>query len=320
MNLPQLSPNLDYTLLLLCTGSVLLIAALAAWVNELRLSPERALERYLASRRRGGKREPRQHVVGSWQHKTQLAFERLRLGVHGWETLALAVVFAALFVASVWVMRRLLQLPAGIALSGGVIVGTFGVHGMLTSAWDRMCREIDKDIPTLMLRLSGMIQAAPNVLDSLDEAAHSLDHNRPLRPWLLRWVTEIQEHGIAAFDAMQAEAGRISSSLLLVTVEIRRLWESGGSGYVESFRLVADHLSDLMNTRAMAYAKSGRSGNLARIIIFSAIVSLSFIMNNPTSRALFLSNPLTRIGLVFFFLWAGIGWLYVRSILRSVTT
>ena len=46
--------------------------------------------------------------------------------------------------------------------------------------------------------------------------------------------------GKKGLDEMQAEASDISSSLLLVVVEIGRLWETGGQGYAQSFQMVSE--------------------------------------------------------------------------------
>ena len=308
------------TLALLIVGLPLLAAVIIAWLRERAHSPERAWEAYHPSL---GEQETPAHsrraAIGSLEHKTRLAFRHLGVDVSGYETLALGLLYVLVAALLILGLQTLLHLPMGIAATGGLILAGFVEQGILSSAWDAMRRDIEKDIPTLMLRLSGMIQASPNVLESLDEAARSLDARRPLRGWLEYWINEIQGRGVSAFEDMEKEAERLSPSLILAVVQIWRLWESGGSGYIESFRLVADHLSELMATRALAYAKAGRSGNLARIIVAAALISLSAIMNNPTSRDLFLLNPVTRIGLVFFFLWGGFGWFYIRTILQQVT-
>ena len=259
-------------------------------------------------------------VTGSMVHRARLVFGRFKIDVSGRERLSLTILYLILVGLLYPILITIIHLPVMIAGAGAMIAAAFVVQVLLGSAWDRMRREIEKDIPTLMIRLSGMIQASPNVLESLDEVTKSLDSDRPLYTWMRGLVVETQERGISAFDELERDAEMISSSLILAVVQIRRLWESGGSGYIKSFRLIADHLSELMNTRALAYAKSGRSGNLARIIIAAAVISLSGIMNNPTSRAMFMSNPVTRLGLVAFFVWGGFGWFYIRSILRSVTT
>ena len=314
-------PNLavDPSTILLAAGLILLMGVLAAarraWVRD----PVRALDAYLGQHEAGA--DPaRVAAVASTHHKARLAFQRFKIDVSGRERFYLVVLYLILVVVIYPVLAAVLRLPPGIAGVGALISAGFVEQAILASAWDRMRREIEQDIPTLMIRLSGMIQASPNVLESLDEVAQSLDLERPLHHWISRLVTETQARGIAAFEEMEQEAEVISLTLILAVVQIRRLWESGGSGYVDSFRLIATHLSELMNTRAMAYAKSGRSGNLARIIMVSAAFSLTMILRNPTTRGLFLANPVATAGLMLFFAWAGFGWFYIRSILRSVTT
>ncbi|MCU0486281.1 MAG: hypothetical protein MUC85_09255 [Anaerolineales bacterium] len=80
---------------------------------------------------------------------------------------------------------------------------------------------LEKEIPSFLMNLSSVIQA-------LEDASLSLNPQGQLKPWIERLVHAIQSRGKQGLDEMQAEAGDISSSLLLVVVEIGRLWETGG--------------------------------------------------------------------------------------------
>ncbi|MBT3391369.1 MAG: hypothetical protein HN413_13285 [Chloroflexi bacterium] len=314
--IPTLS--FDPSVILLVFGVLLLLLLGIGVLRDRTRDPLRAIQSYTQDP--AASREAAQPVsTGSWEYKARLVFARYKIDVSGWERLALLILYVLLALPLYIAMRAFLFLPTVIAGLGGLIVVVFVVQGLLEHAWDRMRREIEQDIPTLMIRLSGMIQATPNVLESLDEVTQSLDPRRPLQSWMQRLVVQTQARGMSAFDELEAEAQTISSALLLAVVQIRNLWQSGGSGYVESFRLVADHLAELMKTRAMAYAKAGRSGNLSRIIVISALISLSGIMRNPTTRDMFLAIPATRLGLVVFFGWGGLGWFYIRSIIQKVT-
>ena len=257
--------------------------------------------------------------LGSWQHKARLAFGRFKVDVSGFEAWALALVYVVLAVLIAAGLASLMRFPQPIAALGGLSGAGFALAAWLSKAWDRMQRQVEKELPTMMIRLSGMIQATPNVLESLDEVTQSLDPDKPLQGWMERLIVSVQAEGVSAFEAMEAEAALISPALVLAIVQVRRLWQSGGSGYVEAFRMVADHLSELMSTRAMAYAKAGRGSNLATIIVLAAVFSLTVILRGSSSRDLFLSNPMTRLGLGVYFLWGGLGWFYIRSILKSVT-
>lgn len=313
-------PNISFdpAVILLIVGVLLLLLLGFGLLRDRARDPNRAIREYTQPPNAGGQ-ETRPVPLGSWEYKARLVFSRYQIDVSGREFLALIGLYVLLAIPLFIAMQSFLFLPTVIAALGGLIVAVFVVQGLLASAWDRMRREIEQDIPTLMIRLSGMIQASPNVLESLDEVANSLDPRRPLQGWMQRLVMQTQAQGVNAFDDLEAEAQMISSALLLAVVQIRNLWLSGGSGYVESFRLVADHLAELMKTRALAYAKAGRSGGLARIIVISALVSLSGIMGNPTTRDMFLAIPATRLGLVGFFLWGGFGWFYIRSLIQKVT-
>jgi Flp pilus assembly protein TadB len=305
------------TIFLIAAIFIILIVVLLYW-RQRAADPSRVLRAYSSS---DDDNEKGNHplVVGSWEHKARLAFGRLGIDVAGMEAFAVAgfyLVLATLIAAG---LGLVMMLPTLVTILGALIGAGFGLAVALNKAWDRMQRELEKELPTLMIRLSGMIQAAPNVLESLDQVTQSLDPDKPLRTWMARLVHSAQAEGTSAFDAMEKEATVISPALVLAVVQIRRLWQSGGSGYVDAFRMVAEHLSELMNTRAMAYAKAGRGSNLALLIVGAASLSLTVILRGGTTRDLFLANPVSRLGLVAYFLWGGLGWFYIRSILKSVT-
>jgi Flp pilus assembly protein TadB len=310
--------TLDISTILLVAGLFVLVLAFWLLWRQRATDPSRVLRAYSGS---DDDNEKGNHplVVGSWEHKARLAFGRFKINVSGAEGMALFLFYGFLATLIAAGLGLVMRLPTLVTILGALIGAGFGLAVALNKTWDRMQRELEKELPTLMIRLSGMIQAAPNVLESLDQVTQSLDPDKPLRTWMARLVHSAQAEGTSAFDAMEKEATAISPALVLAVVQIRRLWQSGGSGYVDAFRMVAEHLSELMNTRAMAYAKAGRGSNLALLIVGAASLSLTVILRGGTTRDLFLANPVSRLGLVAYFLWGGLGWFYIRSILKSVT-
>jgi hypothetical protein len=256
-------------------------------------------------------------TTGDWQHKVRLAYAQYNLNVAGWENVAVALTIVALSLLIVFLLNTF-GLPK-IVLWGAPVLAIVLVQGKVTSAWTKMAQEMEKDVPTMLIRFSGMIQAAPNVIQALNEISRSLDPSRPLQVWLERLVDAIQERGAEGLKAMEEEAKAISPALLLSVIQIRRMWETGGIGQIASLQMVADHLSELIATRSKAHAKAGRGWGLAKIIIASAIITLYSILNNPSSRDIFLSNSFTQIGLVAMLIWGGLGWAYINDMLRKAT-
>ena len=273
---------------------------------------DRAISQFVG--RSGG---PRPTEMGSWKHKVQLFFRRFHWDASGQENLAFSLLIV--FVSGGLVLAiRMIGLPP-VAWLGGLVAGIILSRGLVTNAFEKMTQEIEKEIPTLLIRFSGMVQASPNVLQALEEIGHSLDPDKPLREWLLRMVADIQARGTAGLEDMQNEARSLSAALLLAVIQIRRVWETGGRGHIEALQMVADHLSELVATRGLAQAKAGRSWGTVKIIIFSSVVSLGFILNNPASQDIFLGNPLTRFGLAALVVWGGFGWAYIHDLIRKVT-
>jgi Flp pilus assembly protein TadB len=256
-------------------------------------------------------------LIGTWEYKVQILFKRYRLDVSGQEHLAFVVVVVLLGVL-VTLGLRTVGLPP-VTWPGGLVVAFIVARGLVSGAWDKMTQDIEKEIPTMLIRFSGMVQATPNVLQALDEIGQSLDPDKPLKEWLLRMVDDIQAQGVGGLDAMETEAQAMSPALLLAVIQIRRIWETGGKGHIDALRMVSDHLSELVATRSLAQAKAGRSWGTARIIVFSSVVSLGFILNNPASQQIFLRNPLTQLGLVAMLVWGGFGLAYINNLIRKVT-
>ena len=60
----------------------------------------------------------------------------------------------------------------------------FMVQNFIRSKWESVRVEIEKDIPTLMRNLSGILQTDANPLGAITTASQALDPDKPLKDWV----------------------------------------------------------------------------------------------------------------------------------------
>lgn len=254
--------------------------------------------------------------TGSLEHKIRLAAMRYRLDATGREKplYYAAIVILTLAIAA---LELLLRLPA-ILLLAAPVLGFGVVRGQLNTAWHAMRHAIERELPTFLLRMAATIQATPNVPEAIADVTASLDPSGPLFAWMSRLQAAIQTGGRRGLDDLQAEAGSISPSLLLVVLELARLWETGGSGYGEAFRLASTNLASILEGRASAAAKADGAWGTVRIILLALGGSLVVAMSSSAGSGLF-STPAVQLGLVLVVAWAALGWSVIGDTIREVT-
>jgi len=239
-----------YPLSALCAAVIMY--SLVGWLLKRPSAYARALEDFALDPLAN---QPAEAPLGSPAYKLRLAFAGFGLQVHGREKRYHYLAISALALMLILV-SALLALPPLFWL-GGPVVSYFVINNLVDGSWDRLCREMEKEIPAFLMNLASVIQLNPNLLQALEDAALSLDPQGKLRPWIGRLATKLQTHGRQGLDEMQAEAQAISPSLALVLVEIGRLWETGGPGFAHSFQLVSENLSGIQEGRMKAYARAG---------------------------------------------------------------
>jgi hypothetical protein len=200
--------------------------------------------------------------IGSPVYKIRLAFAGFGLNVSGREQFSLHLIMG-IFGLGLVIGAAVLNLPPLFWL-GGPVIAYFTIKSLVNRKWNKVRSMLEKEIPSYLMNLASMIQLNPNVLRALEDASLSLNPKGGLKPWIERLVSGIQFHGRKGLEEMQAEAGDISPSLLLLVVEIGRLWETGGTGFTQSFQMVSENLAGIMEGRSKASAKAdgagGRSG------------------------------------------------------------
>jgi Flp pilus assembly protein TadB len=261
--------------------------------------------------------EDRSVRVGSFEHKIRLAALRYRLNVAGRERL---YYYGAIALSTMTVLIGLVILgtPPMLYLLAP-LVGWAAVNGKINQEWQTMRLALEKELPTFLLRLSAAIQAVPNIPEAISDVAASLDPSGPLQAWMKRLLVAIQSSGRKGMDEMREEAASISPSLFMTILEIERLWQTGGSGYVEAFRLASDNMASILEARSMAAARADGAKSTVRVILIALGGALIFAMSSAAGGALF-NTPLVQIGLLLAIAWAIIGWNVIGDMIREAST
>lgn len=253
--------------------------------------------------------------TGSFEHKVRLAAMQYRLNVVGKESLYYYGAMAVVALAALLVLM-FLGVPLPLYLLAPVL-GWVVVSGQVNGAWSKMRMALEKELPTFLLRMSATIQATPNVPEAVADVTASLDPNGPLQAWMKRLLSAMQTGGRKGLEEMREEAAAISPSLMLAVMELERLWETGGSGYVEAFRLASDNLASILEGRAMAAAKADGAWGTVRVILLALGGSLVAAMSSGAGGGLF-NTPAVQFGLLLALAWAALGWNVIGDMIREV--
>jgi hypothetical protein len=268
------------------------------------------LERFAA----GGEEEILVAAIGSDLYKVRLAFSRYGMNVADREGLALwaaRILFAILLTLFIWWAGfPPLTLIAGPALAW-LLVGS-----LVEGAWTKMRREIENEIPTFLSRMSGTVQAEPNVLIALEDVTETLIPEGPLRSWMRRFLSRLSAEGRPAARPMLEEAEAISPSLGLAIFEVLRLWETGGEGYARAFARAAENLMGILDGRVQAYAKAAGAKSAIRVVLGALILVSIFMLRNPEMAAT-IRNPLIQIAYLVIAVWVAIGWYQINSMIEE---
>ena len=291
--------------------AAVIVYGLLSWLFGRRPSSEALLRDFASPQAQAAVAEAR---VGSQEHKIRIAFAGYRLDVSGRELLSLYLSTGALGLGIAVVLAGLGMPP--LFWLAGPAVAYFGVSSLVNGRWNKLRRSMEKEIPSFLMNLSSVIQLNPNVIQALEDASLSLNPKGQLKPWIERLGHAIQSRGKPGLDEMQAEASDISSSLLLVVVEIGRLWETGGQGYAQSFQMVSENLSGILEGRSKAYSKADGAWGTIRVIVLALGGAIFIAFSTPGSSELF-RTPTAQIAIVAAVAWAGFGFTYIGDLIRE---
>ena len=291
-----------------------LLYFLLKWLLTWQWGARRALVDFQQSEVAGQSKDKSSAQMGSKIYKLRIAFTVYGLDVSGWEQNALILAYSF---GGVLLLLPLiiLKLPMLLWLAAPVL-SFFLVNSLVEGKWSKLRQQIEKEIPLLLTRLSGALQSSSNILAVLSEEAENLEPGGPLQAWLVRLVQRIQAQGASGLAAIQEEAKDISPALLLFAVQVERLYETGGQGYVEAFQMTADNLSGLLETPAEANAVADGAWGTVRIIALALGAALGSVLLNPASTAIS-ENPIVQVGMLFAILWAGVGFWYIGNTIRE---
>ena len=103
---------------------------------------------------------------------------------------------------------------------------------------------------------------------------------------------------------------------LLVVVEIGRLWETGGTGFTQSFQMVSENLAGILEGRSKAFSKADGAWGTIRVIILALGGAIFMAFSSPASSALF-RTPTAQIAILFAVAWAIFGISYIGDLIRA---
>jgi hypothetical protein len=252
--------------------------------------------------------------IGSMEHKIRLVFAGLGINVYGRERFTLNLVIGIIGIGLA-AGAAVLDLPPLFWMAGPVSA-YFAIHILVNKKWNQMRIAIEREIPSYLMNLASMIQLSPNVFRALEDAALSLNPQGQLRPWIDRLVHSLQSRGKLGLEEMQAEAGVISPSLLLTVIEIGRLWETGGTGFTQSFQLVSENLSGILEGRSKAFSKADGAWGTIRVIVLALGGAIFLAFSSPGSSALF-RTPVSQLAMVVALAWAVFGISYIGDLIRE---
>jgi len=253
--------------------------------------------------------------MGTRAYKVRLAFSALGVDVPaGKENLyywAAVVLLSAVSMGLAAVENMPLMVVLGMPV---LVVGLF--NGWVDGRWEKQRQAIEAEIPVFLTRLSSMMQVNSNLLQALDDVTASLSPG-PLQAWMRRLAQSLQAHGEAAFTPALTEAEAISPSLHVVVMSLSRMWSTGGMGYVEAFRMSAENLVILLNSRAEASAVASKAWSTIRVILLALGGAFVVVFAQP-SNAKMMHSTTVQIGLFFLILWGVIGYWYIRGQIAEV--
>ena len=180
----------------------------------------------------------------------------------------------------------------------------------------RVRAQIEQELPPFLSRLSGALAVTDAVRKALDDCIQSIPDGSPLGIWLAHFLRGVSAEGAGYYRKARDEAERISPMLAIVIFQLSRLSETGGSGFGDSFTILAEELGARQEARAVAGAKAGaaRQAVLMMLGIMAAIMVL--LMSSAGMRQTF-SQPIAEITGLICFAVMGFGYIYLNGMIAE---
>ena len=218
---------------------------------------------------------------GSQEYRIRLAFSSLKLDVSGYESIAVNIMRLGAGILFVFAMYVVLGLPLTTSMVG-FIAGLMMVNSFTSSAWRKMCNDINVEIPIFLSGFTSTIQVSPNVLQAIEEEAATLPEDSKLQWWLQnRFLRLGQDQNVGALEELTKEAFRVSTRLGSMVFLVGRMWRTGGIEWQRAFTLAASNMEGVMEARILGQAAGSAAKNSVKLIIGVTLMVILVLARNP---------------------------------------
>ena len=166
-------------------------------------------------------------------------------------------------------------------------------------------------------RVATNIRIHPDVAETLQAVAETLDEDSPLAAELRRTARDLRSHGRQALDAFEARAQLVSPSLAAVAFQLGRYAERGSGSFSDAFTGAAENLHKILEGRSKAEAKSSEAMGAIKIIPAMLALVMLYFMNDPTMKATF-QMPLMQVFLAVLAGWMGLGYWFMKGMIEDI--
>ena len=278
----------------------------------LRPRPHKGMADFLFPRLAGEKkRKPAEAAVGSEEYKVRLVFSRWGLDVSGRERPALWGLRLGLMgtAAGATLLMGLPPAFAGIA----AVAGWFISGEMVEGKWRETQQKVEEELPTFLSRLSGMVETTQNIPQAVETVAMTMDTKSPLRAWLEgRLLAQMTAVGRRALDDLLPEAYAVSPSLGIAVFEIGRLWDVGGAGFADAFKLAAENQANVQRGRVVVAAKASSARGTVKLMIGTLIFTIWMMMSSPSLSSV-TRDPLVQLMYIIGGVWMLYGYRFMNN-------
>ena len=247
-----------------------------------RLGSKTRLDNFLDERAAKGAQRARVSI-GSQEHKIRIAFTSLKIDAAGSEEYYMTLATVAIGVVFMLALM-LIGLPFVTSLSG-LLAGRVFLDGWVARSWSKVRADVESELPSLLLRLSSILQTTPNVPSALETVSTTLKRNGPLRLWAMETAARMHSEGHGVMDDVRENAAGVSTSLAIATELIGRVWTTGGEGYAKAFGAAADNLESVLDARVEARSKGTGAQGTVNILTVMTFFMIGFMMKSAAMES-----------------------------------
>jgi Flp pilus assembly protein TadB len=209
-----------------------------------------------------------------------------------------------------------------LALPGLIAVGIAGFLAVLPALYlngkvKAQTKRLEKELPMALQRIATNIRIHPDVAETLQAVAETLDEDSPLAAELRRTARDLRSHGRQALDDFERRAQLVSPSLATVAFQLQRYAERGSGSFSEAFTGAAENLHKILEGRNKAEAKSSEAMGAIKIIPAMLGIVMLYFMNDPTMKHTF-QMPMMQIFLVVLAGWMGLGYWFMKGMIEDI--